>query len=192
MPLHPQAKSFLQSLIDAEVPQLHTMSPEDARALRRQQRLRWNMKPDPALSTEDRMIPGPVRDIPIRIYRPLSEPAHSGLIYYHGGGWVLGDLDAYDHVCSLLARTTGSAVISVDYRLAPEHPFPAGLEDVDASLQWILRNPDELGLVGGHIAAAGDSAGGNLLTVACHLAAQRGDPLPNCQVLIYPVTGPVT
>jgi acetyl esterase len=191
MPLHPQVRAFLQAMTDAGIPALDTLTAEEARAMRREQRLRWSLRPDPGVSRENRTLPGPAGEIRMRTYAPSREPPFSGLIYYHGGGWILGDLDAYDHVCELLARAAGCKVVSVDYRLAPEHPFPAGLDDTDASLGWLLANAASLSIDPARVAAAGDSAGANLLTVACNRARDRGDRLPICQVLVYPVTGPL-
>lgn len=192
MTLHPDAAALLQALIDARVPALDTMTPEEARALRRAQLARWDLPRDPNLTVEDSSLPGPAGEIPIRIYTPKIEtPPYPALIYYHGGGWVLGDLDTYDHVCAMLASAARCMVVSVAYRLAPEHPFPAGLEDTDASMQWLLAGAATLRIDGTRIAVGGDSAGANLLTVACHLARDRGARLPICQILIYPVTMPL-
>lgn len=190
MPLHPQAEAILRAMVEARIPPIETMTPQEVRVLRRQNLQRWNLLPDSDVQEDNREIPGPAGPIPVRVYTPTGRPPFPGLIYYHGGGWVLGDLDAYDHVCRLLARAAGCVVVSVGYRLAPEYPFPAGLEDAHASLQWVLSHAAEMAIDGERIAAAGDSAGANLLTVACHLARQRGGRLPVCEILIYPVTQP--
>jgi acetyl esterase len=130
----------------------------------------------------------PAGAIPLRLYRPpgLENGPQPGLVYLHGGGWVLGSLDTHDKVCRRLAETCGCIVVAVDYRLAPEHPFPAAPEDVIAASRWILDNANTLGLDRNRIGIAGDSAGGSLSAVAC--LANRGLPGPSlrCQVLIYP------
>ncbi|MGI4855648.1 MAG: alpha/beta hydrolase [Janthinobacterium lividum] len=141
-------------------------------------------------SVETLSAPGPAGPIPLRLYRPLgsSEGLQPGSIYVHGGGWVMGDLDTHDKVCRRLAATCALVVVAVDYRLAPEHPFPAGPDDVIAATRWILANAKDLGLDPARIGIAGDSAGGSLAAVAS-LATRdaTGSPL-SFQVLIYPGT----
>jgi acetyl esterase len=135
--------------------------------------------------------PGPAGNIPLRLYRPvgLEDGAlHAALIYLHGGGWVIGDLDTHDRVCRRLADTCGCIIVAVDYRLAPEHPFPAGPEDAIAASRWILDNALELGLDNTRIGIAGDSAGGSLSAVACLGNRELPGPRLCCQVLIYPST----
>ena len=141
-------------------------------------------------SVEDRRIPGPERPIPLRIYRPRSAPARPLplLVFFHGGGWVLGDLDAYDGLCCELTRQGECITVSVDYRLAPEHRYPAAVEDCDAALAWCAAQASALGADPARIAVAGDSAGGNL-AAACALRRRgRGGGVPALMVLIYPVT----
>lgn len=191
MPLHPQAKALLQAMIDAGAPPMETMTPDAVRLMRREQVLRWNLRRDPSLQVEDRRIPGPEGEIPIRVYVPPGEPPYPALIYFHGGGWVLGDLDAYDHVCAMLATTAHCMVASVAYRLAPEHPFPAGLDDAYAAMQWALTHASEIRADADRIAVGGDSAGANFATEVCYLARERGGRLPIRQVLIYPITMPL-
>jgi acetyl esterase len=141
-----------------------------------------------------RYIPGPdgAPDIPVRIYRlfgvgtgrPDDRP--SAITYFHGGGWVLGNLDSHDGSCRLLAAVTGCVVVAVDYRLAPEHPFPAAVDDCLAAYAWVQRNHVELGCAPGRVGVMGDSAGGNLAAVVA-LATRKGDvPPPLAQGLVYP------
>ncbi len=136
-------------------------------------------------------IPGHGGLLPARLYVPFG-PAPAAptplTVYFHGGGWVVGDLDSHDGVCRFLATAAGTAVLSVDYRLAPEHPFPAAVEDAWASFAWAIANAAELGADPTRIAVAGDSAGGNLAAVVSLLARAGGGQLPAMQLLIYPPT----
>lgn len=140
------------------------------------------------VTTEDRTLPGPVSDLPIRIYRRQGgrNPAPA-VAYFHGGGFVQGNLDTHNGICGKLASQADCTVIATDYRLAPEHPFPAAPDDCFAAYRWIRENAAMLGLDADRIAVAGDSAGGNLAAVTSMLAADNGAPLPAAQVLIYPV-----
>lgn len=148
-------------------------------------------KPVPVGSVEDRTIPGPAGEIPVRIYQPLdAEPGPQGLpvlVYFHGGGFVLCDLDSHDSCCRRLANGVGAVVISVDYRLAPEHPFPAAVEDAWAATEWAAQHATELGGDPSQLVIAGDSAGGNLTAVVAMMARDRKGPAIAYQVLIYPV-----
>ncbi|WP_155827037.1 alpha/beta hydrolase [Jongsikchunia kroppenstedtii] len=148
-------------------------------------------KPVPVAGVEDRTIPGPAGEIPVRIYRPRgAEQGPQGLpvlVYFHGGGFVLCDLDSHDSCCRRLANGVGAIVISVDYRLAPEHPFPAAVEDAWAAVEWVARCAAEFGGDPAQLVVAGDSAGGNLTAVVAMMARDRGGPAIAFQVLIYPV-----
>jgi acetyl esterase len=146
----------------------------------------------PVASVRDVCIPARNRVIPIRLYTPAdSELARGGLrpvlIYYHGGGWALGSVAGYDSLCRALARDSGGMVVSVDYRLAPEYPFPAAVEDAHLALEWVVRNAADLGGDGRRLAVGGDSAGGTLATVVARRAAQERIRLV-CQALFYPAT----
>ena len=134
-------------------------------------------------------IPGPAGAIGARLYVPPENAEPSPLlVYYHGGGWVIGDLDTHDDPCRFLASRSGAGVLSIDYRLAPEHPFPAAAEDAFAAYQWALANAERLGADPRRIAVGGDSAGGNLAAAACLMARDGDAPPPAMQLLIYPVT----
>ncbi len=139
-------------------------------------------------SVTDRTIPGPAGDIPVRIYVPTSEPGpRPVLVYFHGGGWVIGDLDTHDGTVRAVAEGSGATVVSVDYRLAPETPFPGAIDDCVAAVRWVADNAAELDVDPAHLAVGGDSAGGNLAAVAA--AELRDTPVDVCfQLLIYPVT----
>lgn len=139
---------------------------------------------------ENRAVPGPAGDIPVRIYQPLDpEPgaALPVLVYFHGGGFVLCDLDSHDSCCRRLANGIGAIVVSVDYRLAPEHPFPAAVEDAWAATEWAAAHAAALGGDPARLVIAGDSAGGNLAAVIAMTARDRGGPAIAFQLLIYPV-----
>lgn len=137
---------------------------------------------------EDRTIPGPRQPIPVRIYWPEGGQNLPGLVYYHGGGWVFGTLDSIDRTMRALTNASGCVVVSVDYRLAPEHKFPAAVEDADAALVYVAEHAGEFGIDPQRIAVGGDSAGGNLAAVVCILARERGGPKVAFQLMIYPVT----
>ncbi|MEU7814038.1 alpha/beta hydrolase [Pseudonocardia sp. NPDC049154] len=124
---------------------------------------------------------------PVRLYRHDPGSPTGALLYLHGGGWVLGDLEMHDHTCRLLARDTGAAVVSVDYRLAPEHPYPVPLEDCYTALSWVAAHTAELGIDPARIGIAGSSSGGNLAAGLALLARDRGGPATTVQLLLYPV-----
>ena len=180
--LDPQVRDFLERLDGEDEPPIEAMPPARAREVV----LSWKREVPlaPVGRVEDRTIPGPGGDLPVRIYTPQGEGPFPALVYYHGGGWVLCNLDTHDPVCRALACGARCTVVSVDYRLAPEHPFPAAVEDARAAFRWTV------GLVGdpGRVAVGGDSAGGNLATVVCLSARDGGGPAPAFQLLVYPVT----
>jgi acetyl esterase len=167
-------------------------SVEEARAASRYE-ARVTARPRPIRMAEVRRpdIPGPNGPIPSRLYVPPSPaPAEAAplLVYYHGGGWVIGDLDVYDDLCRLIAAASGARVLSVDYRLAPEHPFPQPLEDAFAAFEWAAANAGSLGVDPARIGVGGDSAGGNMAAVVSQMAVEGGGPRPAMQLLFYPVT----
>jgi acetyl esterase len=137
---------------------------------------------------ELRTIPGPEAPLPVRVYTPKGDGPFPVIVYFHGGGWVLGSLDSSDATCRGLTDLNSALVVSVDYRRAPEHKFPAATEDAYAALQYVLAHAQELGGDPARVAVAGESAGANLATVACLMAAERGGKQPVHQVLLYPVT----
>jgi acetyl esterase len=139
---------------------------------------------------EDIKATGPLGPIPLRVYTPVASgsAALPAILYFHGGGFVVGDLDCYDGLCRTLANESSCRVISVDYRLAPEFPFPAAVEDCFAAARWVEENASDLGVDANRLAVAGDSAGGNLAAVTCLLARDKGAPAIAFQLLIYPAT----
>jgi acetyl esterase len=148
-------------------------------------------KPIPMAEVRPVDVPGPGGPMHSRLYVPPN-PAPGApaplLVYYHGGGWVIGDVAMYDGVCRLIAAASGCNVLSVEYRLAPEHPFPAPIEDAFASFQWAVANAEALGSDPTRIGVGGDSAGGNMAAVVSHMALEGGGQMPAMQLLIYPVT----
>ena len=142
-------------------------------------------------AAEDRVVPGPGGDIPVRIYLPHGpREARPAVVFCHGGGFVLCDLDSHDSFCRAMARHTDSVVVSVDYRLAPEHRAPAAAQDVFAAFGWVIGQASELGVDPARVLVAGDSAGGNLAAVTALQCREAGGPEPVGQVLIYPVIDP--
>jgi len=186
--LDPQAQAVLEGMEAENVPPLQALSTEHARALLRELFVRENkaeILPD-SVSMQDLTIEGPESPIPIRVYRPEGDGPFPGLVYVHGGGWVVGGLDEYDDVCAKLAAQAGRVVVSVDYRLAPEHPFPAAVDDSYAALQWTADHTDLLNVQPDRIAMGGDSAGGNLTAATALMARDEDGPDIERQVLIYP------
>lgn len=146
--------------------------------------------PGPQVHVEVReiSIPGPAGEIRARHYIPPGDAPAPLLVFYHGGGWVIGDLDTHDAPCRLTCRDAGVHVLSIDYRLAPEHPAPAAVDDAYAAFTWAYGHAEELGAIPGQVAVGGDSAGGNLAALVCHLARDTGGPAPVLQWLLYPRT----
>lgn len=163
---------------------------DDAATSRAQLRQLLLELPGPQIHVDvaDLSLPGPAGEIPARHYRPADGASAPLLVFYHGGGWAIGDLDCYDALCRLTCRDAGIHVLSVDYRLAPEHPAPAAVEDAYAAFRWAHEHAGELGAAPGRVAVGGDSAGGNLAAVVSQLARDEGGPAPVLQWLIYPRT----
>ena len=187
MPLDPQAKDFLDQIAAMGGQPLSSMPvPEARQAMELLSQMRGAEVP--VASAVDRAIPGPAGDIPVRVYTPNGTAPFPLLVYFHGGGWVLGGLATHDGICRDLAAGAGCVVVSVDYRLAPEHRYPAAAEDCYAATQWCAAHAGELGADASRIAIGGDSAGGNLTAVVAQMARDRGGPKLIFQLLIYPVT----
>jgi acetyl esterase len=187
MPLDPLAQSVLDQLAASNMPALDSLPVAQARMLLEAMSSSQGEK-IPLARVENRKIPGPAGEIPVRIYTPEAQGPLPILVFYHGGGWVLGSLETHDDLCRVLARAVPALVVSVEYRLAPEHPFPAGLEDSYAALAWTAENAASIGGDPARIAVGGDSAGANLSAVVSLLARDRGGPRLAHQLLIYPAT----
>lgn len=180
----------LMRAMDDERTPVETMSPQDARAAIAGRRVAVTNLEDVA-TAGDRTIPGPGGEVRVRIYRPHGDSgSRPAVVFAHGGGFVLCDLDSHDGFCRSMSRFTDTVVVSVDYRLAPEHRAPAAVEDVFATWCWFLDRAEELGIDRSRVLVAGDSAGGNLATVTALMCRDRGKPMPAGQVLIYPVIEP--
>jgi len=187
--LDPEAKSLLDALGVANLSPIETMTPQAARERSKMfLEARRQMGIEDVHQVQDLKIKGPGAEIPIRLYTPNVRKPAPALIYFHGGGWVIGDLDSHDHVCRSLANKVPCVVASIDYRLAPEAKFPAAVEDSYAATEWVAANAAELGIDADRIAVGGDSAGGNLAAVVSHLARDRQGPKLTHQLLIYPGT----
>jgi len=187
MPLDPQAKAVLDQFASMGGQQLHEMSVAQARELILGM-VALAGEPESIARIENRTVPGPAGEIPVRIYTPVGTAPFPVLVYFHGGGWVIGNLDTHDGICRSLANRVGCLVVSVDYRLAPEHPFPAAPEDCYAATRWLAEHAGSLGGDKGRIAVGGDSAGGNLAAVVALMARDRGGPKLAFQLLVYPAT----
>ncbi|WP_028782282.1 alpha/beta hydrolase [Thalassobacillus devorans] len=186
MVLDPQAKFLLEQMEAAGDPPMHELTPEEARASTDFSPLAG--EPVEVAKVENRTVPSAAGDIPVRIYTPEGEGPFPALVFYHGGGWVIGDLDTVDVPCRLLANQSNCVVISVDYRLAPEHKFPAAADDAYAVAKWAVEHGASIDVDSNRVAVGGDSAGGNLAAVVALMARDRGDFPLAYQLLIYPVT----
>ena len=184
---HPDVQAVLDDLVAESVPPLGTLSVEGARALH-EDLFTPPAEPIPVDTVRDLSIDGPNGPIPIRVYAPHGDGPFPVLVYYHGGGWVVGDLDSIDPTCRALTNVADAVVVSVDYRLAPEHPFPEPIEDCYAALSWVAANTTAIRGDPERVAVGGDSAGGNLAAAVALLARDRGGPSLVHQALVYPVT----
>jgi len=188
--LDPDAAAVFKAFQEAGRPPYETISPGEAREFYLAARIATNPEPPELESVRPLAIPAPHGSIPARVFTPKtlrkSDGLAPGLVFFHGGGWVIGDLDSHDVVCRKLADEGELIVVSVDYRLAPEHKFPAAVDDAIAATKWASDHARELGIDAGRLCVGGDSAGGNLAAVVA-IAARHGDgPALSGQVLIYP------
>lgn len=185
MSLDPQIAAIIEQL-DRGFPPVHEMSGAQARALIRS-RMVPPAQPEPIAEVADRSVEGQGGPIPVRVYRPEATGPLPLVVYAHGGGFVFCDLDSHDGLCRNIANLVPAVVVSVDYRLAPEHPWPAAAEDVYAVTCWAHDNAAALGADPGRLVVGGDSAGGNLAAVTTVISRDRGGPTPAAQLLLYPV-----
>ena len=189
--LDPDAVAVYKAFQEAGRPAYETLTPPEAREYYMQARLVANPEPPELLSAESLAIPAPHGRIPARIYTPKklrkADGLAPGLVFFHGGGWVIGNLETHDVVCRKLAHEGEMIVISVDYRLAPEHRFPAAVEDAVTATKWVAANAKGLGIDASRLVVGGDSAGGNLAAVVSLHARENGPKLAG-QLLVYPAT----
>ncbi len=193
--LDPDCQRVLDLIREAGRPPYETLTPPEAREFYRAGRRILQPEPPEVSEVRNLKAPGTLGEIPLRLYRGIGTERGAtlpGLVYFHGGGWVIGDLDTHDGVCRLIANTAGCAVISVDYRLAPEHKFPAAVDDAVAATEWVAAHATSVGIDANRLAVGGDSAGGNLAAVVALVARDRGGPRLRHQLLIYPATDFVT
>jgi acetyl esterase len=190
--LHPQARALLDLIAQRGLPPMQALPPVEARLFYRDRRALTQPEAPAVAEIADMSAEGPLGPIPLRLYRPArrsDEPASAPvLVYFHGGGWTIGDLDTHDVLCRQLANGSRCAVVSVDYRMGPEHRFPAAVDDCLAATYWVSRQADALGLDAARLAVGGDSAGGNLAAVVAITARDAGDLPISWQLLIYPAT----
>lgn len=189
MPVDPQVAEFLKQVAAANAPPLYTLPPSQARRLVPQ----ISSPAEPVATVEDRVIPGLGGDIPVRIYTPRSAVQQPGrgpapiMVFFHGGGWFVGDIKSYDHLMRTFANAFDSIIVSVEYRLSPENKFPAGVEDSYSATAWASQEARSLGADPTRLMVCGDSAGANLAAAVCLMARDRQGPEIAYQLLIYPV-----
>jgi acetyl esterase len=186
LPVHPEAQQLLDALREAGMPPFEAMTVPQAREAAKGF---LDLQGEPEdIPVDNRTIPGPAGDIPVRIYTPDGAADRPVIVYYHGGGWVIGELETVDRPLRSLAVRSGAVIVSVDYRLAPEHVYPAAFDDCYAATVWVAEHAAELGADPGRLVVAGDSAGGNLAAAVALAARDRAGPAVAAQLLIYPVT----
>lgn len=188
MNVHPQIAAALQAMEEADLPAIESLDPAGARALLDGISRARESEPAEVKAVEMRTAPGPLGDIPLRVYWPKADGPHGVVVFFHGGGHVIGSLDSHDAIARNLCAGAEAVVVSVDYRMGPEHRFPAPVDDCWAAVQWVHANAADLGADADRIAVAGDSAGGNLAAVIALMARDAGGPELKLQVLVYPVT----
>jgi acetyl esterase len=193
--LDPEIQPIVEMMESAPGPPAHLVPIEQARAAHDRETALMSGPGEEVAEVRELAVPGPGGTIPVRVFRPLAERAAASVdsdalalvAYLHGGGWSVGTLDAFDPVCRALANASGAVIASIGYRLAPEHPFPAALDDARAAVRWLAAHAAELGADAARLGIAGDSAGGNLATVTARRLRDEGGPALRFQALVYPV-----
>ncbi|MGA8379990.1 MAG: alpha/beta hydrolase [Stellaceae bacterium] len=185
--LHPQIVQVLDAMARAELKPIEAMTPTEARAQMEATARSRKAEPLPVARSEERTIPGPGGQIRLRLYSPNAAAPVPAIVYYHGGGHVIGSLDTHDLIARNLCAGAEALVASVDYRMGPEHKFPAAVDDAFAALAWVHANAASLGADPGRLGVHGDSAGANLAAVVALLARDAGGPMLRLQSLVYPV-----
>ncbi|NQW16199.1 MAG: alpha/beta hydrolase [Chloroflexi bacterium] len=187
MPLHPQVVDLMNQGAELNIPAVWEISPEESRRLGHERAKLTEHDFIPVGNVYDRTIPGPAGEIPVRIYEPSATGPHALLMHFHGGGWVVGDLDLADATCRMLCEGINATVVSVDYRMAPETKFPGAPDDCYAATVWAVENANELSIDASKIAIAGTSAGGNLAAAVALMARDKSGPMISHQILFCPV-----
>jgi acetyl esterase len=185
--LHPQILEVLRAMAEAQLRPIEEMTPAEAREQMENMARARKTEPFPVARVEERMIPGPAAEIHLRLYWPQDAAPVPAIVYYHGGGHVIGSLDTHDFVARNLCGGTGALIASVDYRMGPEHKFPAAVYDSFAALQWVHENAERLAADPARIGVHGDSAGANLAAVVALLARDAARPQLRLQSLVYPI-----
>jgi acetyl esterase len=186
MALDPQARALIERVTALHLPPVGRATPAEARESVRQRSAQ--IPRESVASVSDRRVPVEGGAIALRLFTPRGAPSSPVLVYFHGGGWVTGDLDTHEGICRTLANAAGCLVASVDYRRAPEFAFPTAAEDAYAATRWVAAHAHDLGADAARLAVCGDSAGGNLAAAVALMARDRGGPRLRLQVLVYPVT----
>lgn len=187
MSLNPVVQEFLRQIPQIDEATLRSIPMEDRRKITDEMIKLWSGQPQPIHQVDDRLIPGPGGEIPIRIYKPEGNGPFPILVYFHGGGFCVGSIETEEAPVRSQANVIGCITVSVDYRLAPEHKFPAAVEDCYAATVWATENASRLGGDPTRVAVSGASAGGNMAAVVALMARDKGGPTLVCQVLLYPV-----
>jgi acetyl esterase len=184
------AQAVLDAMAAARAPAIETLPPAEAKRMFLENAPRLQGEKEAVAETHDLRAPGPAGEIPLRLYRGFGCAAAEApaLLYFHGGGWVVGSIETHDNICRWIANFAAAVVISVDYRLAPEHPFPAAIDDAAAALRHITEHAGDFGIDRQRVAVGGDSAGGNIAAVVALLARDGEVPSVAFQMLLYPVT----
>ena len=185
--LDPQMEAYLKKAEKVGLPPIDKLTPQEARRIRNPFMKETGGPPEPVARVEDLRATGLQGFIPLRLYTPQGRGPFPILVYFHGGGWLLGDLETHDSLCRSLANRGSCVVALVDYSLAPEHPFPAAVEDAYAATRWISKHAGQISGDPSRIAVGGDSSGGNLAAVVCLIARERKEPALVFQLLVYPV-----
>ncbi len=185
--VHPQIRDVLRAMAEAKLRPIEELTPAEAREQVEATARARKAEPLPVERVEERLIPGPPGPIRLRLYWPRAQAPRPAIVYYHGGGHVIGSLDTHDFVARNLCAGAEAVVASVDYRMGPEHKFPAAVDDSFAALQWVHANAESLGADPGRIGVHGDSAGANLAAVVALLARDAGAPRLRLQSLVYPI-----
>lgn len=187
--LDPEALTLVRAVNAAAVPEWHTLSASEGREMYRKRSQLFARRQTTVYSVNDLVIPSAAGELGLRIYDSGGIAPKPILLYAHGGGWTFGDLDSHDELCRRLSQAAGCIVVAIDYRLAPENPFPAPLDDIMTAIDWVSTHGGDIGGVSTALALGGDSAGGNLMAAAClKLRDRGGDPRIALQLLIYPAT----